>query len=43
MAPVIPSCRLVQFPDAGHGLLYQYPEQTAAVVISFLKNSVVVQ
>ena len=43
MAPVIPSCWLVQFPDAGHGLLYQYPERTAAVVMSFLKNSVVVQ
>jgi pimeloyl-ACP methyl ester carboxylesterase len=43
MVPVIPSCWLVQFPGAGHGLLYQYPAQMAAAIISFLKNSVLVQ
>jgi pimeloyl-ACP methyl ester carboxylesterase len=35
----IPGAWLVQFKGAGHGLMYQYPDRFAAVVLDFLANS----
>jgi len=32
----IPGSTLVQFPGAGHGLMYQYPHELAEVVIEFM-------
>jgi pimeloyl-ACP methyl ester carboxylesterase len=32
----IPGARLVQFPDGGHGLMYQFPEEFSDVVLAFL-------
>ena len=42
-AAAIPASRPVRFPGAGHGLPYRYPLQAAAVIIAFLKSSVVAQ
>jgi pimeloyl-ACP methyl ester carboxylesterase len=36
LANGIPGARLVQFPDGGHGLMYQFPEDFSEVVLSFL-------
>ena len=38
-----PARWLVGSPGAGRGLLYQCPLQAAAVIIAFLKDSVVAQ
>ena len=38
-----PARWLVRSPGAGRGLLYQCPLQAAAVIIAFLKDSVVAQ
>jgi pimeloyl-ACP methyl ester carboxylesterase len=35
----IPGARLEQFPGAGHGLMYQYPDTFAQVVLEFLGSS----
>jgi pimeloyl-ACP methyl ester carboxylesterase len=36
LARRIPGARLVQFPDGGHGLMYQFPDEFSDVVLSFL-------
>jgi pimeloyl-ACP methyl ester carboxylesterase len=36
----IPGARLIQFPGAGHGLMYQCPEKFAEIVRDFLGNPV---
>ena len=36
LARRIPDARLVQFPDGGHGLMYQFPDGFSDVVLSFL-------
>jgi pimeloyl-ACP methyl ester carboxylesterase len=35
----IPSAWLVQIKGAGHGLMYQYPEQFSEIVKTFLENT----
>ena len=35
----IPSAWLVQIKGAGHGLMYQYPEQFSDIVKTFLENT----
>ncbi len=32
----LPSARLIIYPDAGHGFLFQYPHEFAAEVSTFL-------
>ncbi|WP_458746355.1 alpha/beta fold hydrolase [Candidatus Nitrosocosmicus sp. T] len=39
MAELIPRAWYVQINGAGHGLMYQYPEQFSGVVETFLENS----
>lgn len=39
MAEQVPSSWLVRFAGAGHGLMYQEPQQLAATVLSFLQNT----
>ncbi|NYT07963.1 MAG: alpha/beta hydrolase [Methanomicrobiales archaeon] len=36
LARRIPGARLVQFPDGGHGLMYQFPDVFTDTVLSFL-------
>ena len=36
MAKVVPGAELVSIPGAGHGLMYQDPQQLADVVMDFL-------
>jgi len=38
LAERIPGARLVQFPGAGHGLMYQYPEAFTRAVLEFLPS-----
>jgi len=40
LADRIPLTRLVQIKGAGHGLMYQYPEEFLKTVLSFLQSSV---
>jgi pimeloyl-ACP methyl ester carboxylesterase len=35
----IPNAWLVQIEGAGHGLMYQYPEQFSQIVRTFLENT----
>jgi pimeloyl-ACP methyl ester carboxylesterase len=35
----IPGAWLVQMKGAGHGLMYQYPEQFSKIVETFLENT----
>jgi pimeloyl-ACP methyl ester carboxylesterase len=35
----IPGAWLVQIKGAGHGLMYQYPEQFSEIVKTFLENT----
>jgi pimeloyl-ACP methyl ester carboxylesterase len=35
----IPAAWLVQIRDAGHGLMYQYPEQFSKIVRTFLETT----
>lgn len=37
LAEKIPHARLVEYENAGHGLMFQYPEKFSAIVIDFLK------
>ena len=39
LAKGIPGGRLVQFPDGGHGLMYQFPEEFSDVVLAFLAGT----
>ncbi|HEX6027667.1 MAG TPA: alpha/beta hydrolase [Nitrososphaeraceae archaeon] len=39
MAELIPGAWLVQIKGAGHGLMYQYPEQFSNIVKTFLENT----
>lgn len=39
MARHLPDARVRIFPDAGHGFLFQWPEQFAAIVTSFLSDA----
>jgi pimeloyl-ACP methyl ester carboxylesterase len=32
----VPSAQLILYPDAGHGFLFQYPEQFGKHVLEFL-------
>ena len=36
MAGLIPDARIRIYPDAGHGCLFQYPDEVAADVNAFL-------
>jgi pimeloyl-ACP methyl ester carboxylesterase len=36
MAGLIPDARVVIYPDAAHGFLFQYPRQVAAEINAFL-------
>ena len=36
MAGMIPDARIRIYPDAGHGFLFQYPDEVAADVNAFL-------
>jgi pimeloyl-ACP methyl ester carboxylesterase len=36
MALAMPNARLLIYPDAGHGFLFQYPEDFADEVLRFL-------
>lgn len=38
MAQALPNATLKIYPDAGHGFLFQYPEEFAADVLRFLKQ-----
>ena len=38
MAELIPQAWYVRINGGGHGLMYQYPEQFASIVETFLKN-----
>lgn len=38
IAERIPGAWLVQFKDAGHGLMYQYPERLSRIVLTFLQR-----
>lgn len=42
IAQKIPGAWLVQFKEAGHGLMYQYPEQLSAVIQIFLTTTTTV-
>ncbi len=37
MAQTLPNARLVIYPDAGHGFLFQYPQDFADEVLRFLR------
>jgi pimeloyl-ACP methyl ester carboxylesterase len=39
MTQQIPGAWLVQMKGAGHGLMYQYPEQLSKIVETFLENT----
>ena len=39
MAEIIPNAWYVQINGAGHGLMYQYPEQFSSIVETFLDNT----
>ena len=39
MAELIPNAWYVQINGAGHGLMYQYPEQFSSIVETFLENT----
>lgn len=39
MARHLPSARIRVFPDSSHGFLFQWPEQFAATVTSFLADA----
>jgi pimeloyl-ACP methyl ester carboxylesterase len=34
----IPGSRVVRFPNGGHGLMYQFPDEFASVVVSFFSG-----
>lgn len=38
IAERIPGAWLVQFKDAGHGVMYQYPEKFSRIVLTFLQD-----
>jgi pimeloyl-ACP methyl ester carboxylesterase len=38
IAERIPGAWLIQFKDAGHGLMYQYPERLSRIVLTFLQR-----
>ena len=38
LANGIPGARLVLFPDGGHGLMYQFPDEFSAVALTFLDD-----
>jgi pimeloyl-ACP methyl ester carboxylesterase len=38
LASRIPGSWLVQFKGAGHGLMYQYPEKLARIIVTFLET-----
>ncbi len=37
LAEHLPDARIEIYPDAGHGFLFQYPEEFAALVEEFLR------
>jgi pimeloyl-ACP methyl ester carboxylesterase len=39
LAEKLPNARLVTFENAGHGVIYQYPERFAQIVIGFLEGT----
>jgi pimeloyl-ACP methyl ester carboxylesterase len=39
MAQHLPDARVRVYPDSGHGFLFQWPEQFAAMVTSFLAET----
>ena len=39
LAQKIPGAWLVQIQGAGHGLMYQYPEQFSEIVKTFLEST----
>ncbi len=39
LAAKIPGARLVRFRDAGHGLMYQFPDELSNTIIEFLESS----
>jgi hypothetical protein len=38
MADLIPDAQIRVYPDAAHGLLFQYPAEVAADINTFLDN-----
>jgi pimeloyl-ACP methyl ester carboxylesterase len=39
MAQHLPDARVRVYPDSGHGFLFQWPEQFAAMVTNFLAET----